>query len=803
MSLVKYELKKIFLKKLFVICLVVFFAANIFTLLYSQSADYEVNTLVENKADYEQMIESLDGMSTQQMQSELNSMLKVTQIALNLDALANGDDRDEDYLEDVEEEINRCKSESPKEYKQAKKLNMSNQELKNRYSFIENLTNQANYIAQYGDFIDNMQEQADYQLKFSIFAEEGSFSYNNIKKTPSDFESLKGIDLKIGNNIALEKSTTFVLTDLLVFALVFLLCIYAFTYERDKQLYTLIRTTRRGYLPLIRSKLVSVLICTAVISALYYASNFIASGMYSGFGDLTRNIQSSEMFMNCNLNLQIWQYLALWVISKVITMCAIALVLAVVFVLIKNTALIFAVSLLALAEQWATYAFIASSSPISFFKYANLIYFLSGNNSFGYYLNVDIFSQPVNIVTVYIAAVIVIFIAATAVVCVSFVRKNQTSSLNVLSVLTEKVRTKFGRISGNVSVVRGEWYKHCRGSLALAVVALLVLFAYGNLTDDITITYSSAADSAYTAYMNELEGEYTEEKEQYIASQQEYFDDLNNQIATITADDSLSSSEKETKLTAIQSILDTKGEAFSQILEQAEYIKQMGEEYGITPEFINYSVYEKLTENPGREWQYFTLLLLVMILLSSNSFAYEHKKEMSNLIRCTRKGKARLIISKIFVVAVTAAVSYVLIYLPYYINFINTFGTTSFDTPIIFMQDFSGINSTMSINNMIFVTSAVHIAAATAAMMLTIMFSQLFKSNIISMIVASAVMLFPCLLFMSSQEVRLYVSFQSGSWQWLVPLLVLSALAVAVACAVVLGLSFSNCKIRRKSNAES
>lgn len=74
-----------------------------------------------------------------------------------------------------------------------------------------------------------MDERAQMQTKFSVFAEEGSFSYNNILKTAEDFKDVNNTKLKIGNNFAVENSTTFVLTDLLVFALVFLMCIYIFT----------------------------------------------------------------------------------------------------------------------------------------------------------------------------------------------------------------------------------------------------------------------------------------------------------------------------------------------------------------------------------------------------------------------------------------------------------------------------------------------------------------------------------------------------------------------------------------------
>lgn len=173
--------------------------------------------------------------------------------------------------------------------------------------------------------------------------------------------------------------------------------------------------------------------------------------------------------------------------------------------------------------------------------------------------------------------------------------------------------------------------------MAIIAIILLVFVAYGNATDDISVVYSSAQESAYSAYIDKLEGELTQEKEDYLRRQQDYFDGLNEELNTISTDMSLSAEEKEIRITAIDSILKTKGAAFEEISNQASYIKEVGERYHITPIFINYIVYKRLAQNPSREWQYFTLLMAVIIFISSDIFAYEHKKHMIDLIRCTKR----------------------------------------------------------------------------------------------------------------------------------------------------------------------
>lgn len=784
--MIRYEVYKIVKKRLFVACFLLFFVVNAFGLLYFQSNDLLADVIHKNINEYESIISDISKLSSEQQYEKLNGMLKTTEIALELDKYADSED-----VESLESIRQKYMQKNPKEYNSAQELNLSRKELLDRYTYLENLVVQSRYITNYDNFIGNMNKRAEQQLKFSVFAEEGSFSYNNIKKTTSDFENLNGTQLEAGNNSAVENSTTFVLTDLLVFALVFLMCIYIFTFERDKGLYSLIRTTKNGRVPLIISKLSVLVFFTVLISLIYYSSNIAVCGLYSGLGDMTRNIQSSEIFMNCNLNLQIWQYLVLWCLSKIITMCVLALLIALIFVLIKNTAMIFVVTALAIFAEGIMYLAIGSNSPFNQLRYINFFYFLSGNNIFGNYLNINLFSQPVNITVIYAIVMVMIAILSVTIICSSFVKSTQLSRKKVFVPMLEKLRGKFGKIQGSVSVFRGECFKHYKGSMAILVIVLLVFIAYLNLTDDISIVYTSAQESAYSTYMDELEGELTQEKEYFLQKQQDYFNGLNEELNTISLDTTLSAEEKEMRIMAVESILKTKGAAFEDVSQQASYIKDVGEKFNIKPVFVNNIVYKRLVENPTREWQYFTLLMAVIIFISSNIFAFEHKKQMINLIRCTQKGKLKLVLSKVMTITLTTIISYTLIYLPYYINFIKTFGTESFNTPIVFMQDFSNIGSTISISGIIFVTAATHIMAAVTVMMAVAMFSQTLKNNILSMIVATVIVLFPCLLCMNLTDIRLYTSFQNGSWLWFILTLIIVCICIMILCFIATLCSFS------------
>lgn len=96
-------------------------------------------------------------------------------------------------------------------------------------------------------------------------------------------------------------------------------------------------------------------------------------------------------------------------------------------------------------------------------------------------------------------------------------------------------------------------------------------------------------------------------------------------------------------------------------------------------------VNKRLTMDTFREWEYFALLLAVVIFCTSNILAIEYKTSMVNLISANKHGKARLLIIKLLTVLITTVISYILIYLPY---MLKTFGTASFDLPLVFKRFF-------------------------------------------------------------------------------------------------------------------
>lgn len=173
--------------------------------------------------------------------------------------------------------------------------------------------------------------------------------------------------------------------------IVLLVNILMFSVEREKGLYILVRSTAKGRLSTIACKLLVVLSVTAVVSLLFYASNIMTAGTVYGFGDLSRPVQSSKLFLNCALNVTMLEYLILWVLGKTLLLCSLSMLTAFLFVVIKSSAKTYLILAAALIFEFSCFIFIDGSSVLASLKFINIFYLISGNNIFGCYQNVNIF----------------------------------------------------------------------------------------------------------------------------------------------------------------------------------------------------------------------------------------------------------------------------------------------------------------------------------------------------------------------------------------------------------------------------
>lgn len=792
MRRVSSEYLKLFLNRIFVICLCVALLANSVFLIMSQSENVENSAISSDVKAYETLIAECENAADKE--AFVKSKQLEIQIALRLLRLAeNGGDVATDTS------ASKYKEEYPEEFAKASELNLTVEELNNLSIMLLDISSQLAYIDSYDEFITNMKTRAEEQSGFAIFAKPDSFSYKNIQKTPVDFEKVANVTPTLGNNKALEVSTTFELTDYLLLVLILLVCIAMLSVEREKGLYALVRSTKNGRLPTILSKLFVCVTVTAVVSILFYICNILISGAVFGFGDMNRSVQSSDMFMNCTFDVTIRDYLIMWISGKTLLLCAFALSLSLIFTAVKSPALSYIILGIFGIFEFSAYMFIDGTSIVGAIKYINIFYLLSGNNIFGVYQNVNVFSEPVKITVVFIILVAVLSVVRVVGSSIAFSKSNmENGKIALFQKLTSKINSR-KKIKGSTSIYKGEVFKHYKTSFAFIAIILLLIVGYQNLNEDLSIRFKNTEESYYNTYMQTLEGELTSDKYEFLQNEREYFDSLELKKAEISADTSLDDYEKEEQIQGIQNIIETKGQAFENICEQVLYAESKGEEIGKAPALINELVNKRFVQDTYREWKCFTLLLAAIAFCTSNILACEYKRSMVNFISATKFGKGRLLSIKLMTVMITTVISYILVYLPYWVNLVKTFGTGSFDLPLAFVKDFYLLTSDITVFEYLCVLNVLHLLVAITATALIYMLSYLLKNQFVTMIVSSGIMLIPCVLFINNTNVRTVAVFINNTQKTFVIMVVALCLVVTVVSVAITFIKFNRLKWRVKN----
>ena len=747
MKLTYYEFRKIIGKRIFLIVLALCFVINIFLLYYTESSKEE-NSRLTYADKYVDMVNQYKELPTNDAIKKVKNQQLAFDIYNEMNSLAYATDEDE--VKEITSTLQQYKKNNPDAYKKAEKIAKQGGNTWESI-FLTDISNQLEYIKSYPDFIGQMRQRADLQSSVSVFEDKGSFSYNNLYKTADDYEHLKNVKLSVGNSNALSATTDYNLTDYLVIAIVFLACIYLFGYERDKGLFNLVKSSKNGRLKTILAKLFVLFVVSLVVSLLFTAGNYVTNTILYGADDLNRNIQSISEFRNCVFDISAWQYLILFAFMKVIGVLIIASVFSMVFILVSSPALMYIISVGFVVVEYLLYTLIPASSAFNYPKYINVCNIL--NNSFiADYVNLNIFSNAVTAFPLVLCVFAIVAIVCLAITCIIFTNKNQTKKTSLLSKYFERIKFKLFKIKGSTNLLFGESYKFLIQNKMVVLIIILLGFGVVNSIGSVAYSYVDPSDAYYKTYMEKLEGDITTDKVDFINKEDKYFIGLENRIASIENETNLSNNAKSAVITSINSIIETKGAAFDRVKQQYERIKKL-EKTGVKPRFIDEIIYNNFVSNGIREWNNFALLFLVLIIMLPVIYTCEYKNNMIYLIRPTKNGKTSSFIRKSLISFFALIVSFITVYLPYFIRFIHTYSTTSFSTSIkCLLAEDKGLS--LTIVGAVILSLVCYFILAIFAVSLINLISVLIKNNLMAMLLSSALLLIPSFAIVNSETIR-------------------------------------------------
>ena len=632
---------------------------------------------------------------------------------------------------------------------------LSGEELSSLYNAYTELFDQFSYIQSYPSLLTGMEENAQKMLKVSIFHEKGSFSYNNILKTPGDFAHLKGIELKPGLSEGVVSSTSFFPADLFLLILVFFLCIFLFIREQEKGLYLLIKPCRNGRGPVIAAKLGVLVAVTLLFTLLFYGLLFaMGNGLY-GFGDLSRPIQSMSEFSDCTWKISVFQYLSLTVAIKFAVLATVGVLFSLLFSLLKNSVPVYAACLGLLSAFYLAYQLIPSSFQLNHFKYINPFALFDTYTLLSRYQNLNFFNQPISVKEAGAVFLLILFLAAAVITCVLFIRQRQIASKSRLARWLERLSTLWRKRDKSSHLFPEEGYKiMIQGKAVFLLIAAAFLGVY-TMTQGIPV-YTDQGTATYRSYMKTMSGEATPEKQVFYEQEEASFQKVMEEIAALQERyeaGEITARQRYEQQMYLQSSSEAKRKGFELLQKDHAYLQKLQTDKGIAGHYVDQITAGAFFDDTRRDIQNGLVLLLFAILCLGNVFAMDYRNRVDRLLRCTTKGQGPLARVKLYWSLILIAFLFCAIDLPAWINVYRAYGPMEWSAPLQSVSLFYDTTLSVTIGQYVILSMLIKFLGLCCAASVILLLCVLTKNYFLTIGFSTGILLLP--LFLQSQGIDL------------------------------------------------
>lgn len=729
MKILGYEFKKIFSNKAVISSIIILIIISILG-FYNNQIKYN-NMLIDNLDRYHELEETyknnLEGLK--ELEEELMDYSNIYYMYIENDNnYMDIDDEEKSIIEKFNESI------------YSRDFNKLNLDL----YLIEILSNQINHVNTYKDYLKSVEDDKDKLIKVSIFHKEGSFSYNNIIKTAEDFQKLNSVETSVGIEKGVTAISNYWLSDLSILLIIIILSINIFLQERENEILNLLKANKRGRSALIITKLITMILSIIIITTFVYLLLIIISNKLYGFGDINRSVQSISNFRECNLLINVKEYLVLFIIFKIFTSIIISVIVTMIIQLNKNVTKSYISVVAFIFLSYICYKFIPFNSAINTLKYINIFSFLSVGKLVGEYININLFTNAINLFSIYKIMLVTVLPILIGINILIFIKekdiKGKEFNLNIFL----KLKSKISRMTIPSTLFFNEIYKIVIENKAYVVILIAVFISISNININEERSYDNDT-IIYKNYINKLSGVLTQGKEQYLEIEQQKLYSIGDQKLKneyLLKKNKITIDEYE-KRTMKLDILNKKIDAFDEVYNQYQYLKYIKDKKNINVHFIDKSIKEELF-NLKSELNNGIYLSILLIIILSNIFAKEYKSGAVILIQGSKE-RNKLFLYKFIISYIITAILFILVYMPTYINVIDEFGIEFLKAPIQSIEQYMNISANLTIIQFMILESILKCIGVMCITTCIVCLSVLSKNHITTIII-STILLIPSIL---------------------------------------------------------
>ncbi len=593
-------------------------------------------------------------------------------------------------------------------------------------------------LSGYQDYLSEIEDRANILSGISIFSKETSdgFSSSNIQKTADDYSSMSHTEITYDVSYGVTSATSSLVTDCLVFIFLFIFAFLMIYDEKNKGLFSLVKSTPYGRLRLIACKMAVLDVSTAVIVFILYGCNIVFYGFTIGLGDLSRSIQSVGLFMGSTIKMSVGKFLISFMLLKWLACFLIGLIVMFASVFMRKSISAFISSGIILLVSFLQYVLIPANSQITILKHINLFGLFSAQDILGLYLNLNVFGKAISLFFASIVTISLLILIFASLNCIVFSksRSEQPSRFNLrFSFCSRNKEKNVGK-----SVCSQELYKILWVNKTIIVLlGFAAVSIYSCLT---SVTYLSPDELYYKSYMNQLEGEVTQEKIELLKTERARFEEVQLELDKLSMQTDSNDIQVQQKRESLEREL-YKQTVFERVWNQYEEIKNTD------GWFVYETGYNELFDiHKIRNGKEMLIISLLLIICCYGIFTMEYTNGINQLIKTTPLGRGYTYKAKTTIAIVLMLLIVVIGMLPAIINISNVYGLSYLNAPICSLKDFSHMPSFISIGGFIGVLYLLKLIACTAVVMLIIFISLKTRHSIYTLLICTLIIAFPAIL---------------------------------------------------------
>ena len=671
-SLIKMEFYKLWMKKSFLIFLCSLCILNICLLAFSQNSNASQSPHAYQK--FQETIEALPNDERYVFVENYYQRIKAYELIqqvyqLNENQLANQNMIDEIYSNNPQIKDYELDYQYHPNY-------LFTSYLETESLFIEDIYQEMTTLYHYPKYIQNILNKAEQISQISIFQKADS-SQKNLIKSAQDYQACLSIPITYESEKGVHDALSFQIASyLIVFALI-IISLYMVLEEKEKNLLSFIHATRNGQSQTIFAKMIVMCLSIGVIVSIMTVTQLLYMSFTCGLGDLTRSLQSLRSYQQCPFQLQIYQYIIIYILIKWVVSCLVGLLILWISLLVKNRITCLLIVGIFFLFEFVCFQFIGSLDTLYLLKYFNLLTLLQTDYLFQIYRNIEFFSQLFSIQVLMIIFCFIFFIIHIIIIVLTYQNNNMSIKQNHSLHFVKRKKV-------SLTLYKQEWYK----ILWTQKVIFIFLFCLGlqyYQYSHIDI-YQSPEQYTYYEYMKVLEGPLTDKKVKYIETKKQEFEDLHAQL------DQVYQKQELHELTQEQA---------RHIIDQLDYRLQNEDVF----EDI-YQDYENILNNPqldfvipfayeelflSSSWSLTpSIILIVFIIISiSQIYTFEYQNHMNKVINTTPLGIAQLKRKKFIISICIMSGFFVMIYLPTFLLIQKNYGFSSLSSLIQSISKFN------------------------------------------------------------------------------------------------------------------